>query len=315
MQDQPSTADGVGSPPAPSSAAAPARVGGKLRQRLTDYLARRVARGGNWGLVVWLVVLTLWLLFAGSLVLVWFVEREIWFWAIAQPIRLLIAWFAMVIALYLPGGVLLLAIEATGTAVDATFTGDALSVEDARRQLLKTEAEAIERLESTDDAKLLPLLRYSRAQLFEYYTMGLKQTRRSYVNAVIAMWLGFAILIGGVLLYIGPVEQIGLRRPEADFKLLILASGSIVEFIAALFLWVYRSTTGQLTFYYRQQMQSHTAILSFRMASTMERPDQAKKIIVEKMLASTLQPERPAVIRGSGLAALVPGAGLKPTDS
>jgi len=148
---------------------------------------------------------------------------------------------------------------------------------------------------------LLPLLRYSRAQLVQYYTMGLEQTRRSFFHAAIAMWLGFLLLIAGVFLYIGPVEDLGLRRPEGDFNVLIISSAVIVEVISALFLWVYRSTISQITFYYRLQMRTHTAVLCFRMAASMANGDQAKLAIVTSMLDSSILPDHPQAQGSSGL--------------
>lgn len=120
------------------------------------------------------------------------------------------------------------------------------------------------------------------------------------------MWLGFLILIFGIALYVGPLENFGLKRPSEDFNVLIISSAAIVEFISALFLWVYRSTIDQLTFYYRLQMRSHVAILSFRMATTMETADEAKRAIIDSILDSSLRPERiPGPAGGKGLRALI----------
>ena len=173
----------------------------------------------------------------------------------------------------------------------------------------ETEDDALRRLEKTDDAGLLPLLRYSRAQLDAYYAMGLGQTRRAFLNAALAMWLGFGLLVAGIALYIGPVEKLGLARPAGDFDWLILASAMVIEVVSALFLWVYRSTIGQLTFYYRLQMQSHTAIMCFRIADTMKEPDDAKRAVIDKLLATGPAPERPAPMSARGLASLATGGG------
>jgi hypothetical protein len=189
----------------------------------------------------------------------------------------------------------------------ATLAAERQAMVAVRERVRETEEDALKRLEKTDEAGLLPLLRYSRAQLDAYYVMGLEQTRRAFVNAVVAMWLGFLILLVGIGLYIGPVEYLKIARPTGDFNTIVLASAVIVEVIAALFLWVYRSTTGQLTFYYRLQMHSHTSILCYRMASTMTAPDEAKRAIIDKVLSSTLVPERPPLTGSKGLAGLLAG--------
>jgi len=194
----------------------------------------------------------------------------------------------------------------TRIVADSTFTSEAETIAAAHERVRETEEDALGRLETTDQAGLLPLLRYSRAQLDAYYVMGLAQTRRSFINAVIAMWIGFAILLSGIALYVGPVEQFGIRRPSTDFNLLVLSSAVVVEVISALFLWVYRSTIGQLTFYYRLQMHAHTAILCFRIADTMGHSDEAKRAIVDRLLDSSVLPERPAATGAKGLVALIP---------
>jgi MFS family permease len=190
---------------------------------------------------------------------------------------------------------------------DITF--DDSDVTRAQQAVRETEEDAINRLERVDDAGLLPLLRYSRAQLDAYYQIALRQAKGSYYNAVIAMWLGFLIILAGIYLYVGPLDvgPLHLTRPTGSFNTLILAGAVMIEFISALFLWVYRSTTGQQTYYYDLQMHNHVAILCFRMAQTMqEKRDDMKKEVIEKILSWTTRPERPPVVGARGLRALLP---------
>jgi hypothetical protein len=205
------------------------------------------------------------------------------------------------------------------TALTSFFADLSLAIEDAAVQqaqqtVRETEQEAISRFEQTDAAGLLPLLKYSRAQLEAYYAVGLSQTRKSFFNSVLAMWLGFILLLVGIALYVGPVEKIGLKPPTQDFKVLIMGGAAIIEFISALFLWVYRSSTAQLTYFYNRQMHSHTSILCFRIASTMEtaKADDTKREIVQKVLDWTSMPARPPLIGAKGLRALLPASGPKP---
>jgi hypothetical protein len=185
------------------------------------------------------------------------------------------------------------------------------AVDRASRRVRETEEDAIARLESTDDAGLLSLLKYSRAQLEAYYAVGLSQTRKSFVNSVLAMWLGFALLLLGLALYVGPVEKIGLRPVTQEVSVLVIGGAAIIEFISALFLWVYRSSTAQLTYFYNRQMHTHSSILCFRIASSMEKSkgDDVKRLIVEKVLEGTVGPERITPAGGMGMRALVPANG------
>jgi len=228
-----------------------------------------------------------------------------WGWAEGSTFRMVVG---LVIIVFLA----LISLALLGLALDvgrAIFRLGAAREDErirmARLHIRRTEDDALRRLEKTEMGGLLPLLRYSRAQLEIYYDISLQQTRRSFSNAVTAMWLGFMILILGVALYIGPVERLGLGRPSLDFNVLILSSAAIVEFISALFLWIYRSTISQLTFYYRLQMHSHSAILAFRMATSMGSADEAKCAIITSMLDSSMMPDRPSVEGARGLMSLI----------
>lgn len=270
--------------------------------KFSRVLTRLIGRNRQLVYLAWGVVLVAWAATLPIAWLCWWIGmRELWHWVGGNLLRGAAAALGSLFLFAGPVWGWMAALGFTQAVADATLTGDAATLADARARVRETEDDALDRFEATDEAKLLPLLRYSRAQLDAYYAMGLAQTRRSFVNAAIAMWLGFLILIAGILLYIAPLEQIGIARPRGDFNTLILASALIVEVISALFLWVYRSTIGQLTFYYRLQMQSHTAILSFRIASTMDKADDAKRAIIDKLLGASLVPERPTLRGARGL--------------
>lgn len=252
----------------------------------------------------------LWVAVIPVIYLSWMMGAWVWDWAESSVVRSAVALFASFFLFCLPVWTGMAAAGYGRVMARIAVSPEATRLLAASERVRETEEDAINRLESTDEAKLLPLLRYSRAQLDAYYTVGLAQTRRSFYSAVVAMWLGFAILIFGVALYVGPVERLGIDRPGADFSLVILASATIVEFISALFLWVYRSTIGQLTYYYRLQMRSHTAILCFRMAGTMGNADATKATIISSILDSSLVPERPPAPGSAGFGMLLrPAAG------
>ena len=203
----------------------------------------------------------------------------------------------------------------TSFLADISISKEDVKVQEAQKSVHETEREAIDKLEQTDAAGLLPLLKYSRAQLEAYYAVGLSQTRRSFFHAVLAMWLGFILLLVGIALYVAPVEKLGLKPPAQEFNILILSGAAIIEFISALFLWVYRSTTAQLTYFYNRQMYSHTAILCFRMASAMEKDkaDHSRSAIVKKLLDWNEKPERPPLEGSKAFRSLLTSGGPKPS--
>lgn len=255
--------------------------------------------------VCWAAVLLAWMLTAPFLWLSWFILiPRVWVWAEGSVIKLIGALFASMILGFVPLWWGMAAAAFTSFISSATLTKQTMSIDQARREVRETEADVLRQLEQSDAAGLLPLLRYSRAQLDAYYAMSLAQTRRSFLNAAIAMWLGFLILIAGIGLYIGPVELLGISRPPQQFSTLVLIGAVIVEVISALFLWVYQSTIAQLTFYYRRQMQSHAAILCFRIAASMTDGDASKRAIIEQLIQISDLPERHALPTGERIAAL-----------
>ena len=275
---------------------------------LIGWLSRLVKRQPQILYAAWLVVLVVWLLSLALAYVVWILGYPLlWQWGNHSVLNWFGAAFASIFYAGLPLWGWIGAWRVTGIVWAATLASEREAMVAVRARVRETEEDALKRLEKTDEAGLLPLLRYSRAQLDAYYVMGLEQTRRAFVNAVVAMWLGFLILLVGIGLYIGPVEYLKIARPTGDFNTIVLASAVIVEVIAALFLWVYRSTTGQLTFYYRLQMHSHTSILCYRMASSMTASDEAKRAIIDKVLSSTLVPERPPLTGSKGLTGLLTG--------
>jgi hypothetical protein len=150
-----------------------------------------------------------------------------------------------------------------------------------------------------DASGLKPLVRYSRIQLESYYRIGLIQTQRSFRYSVIAMWFGFFVILAGIVYQMFSLDQYfhpGTDKP--DLKFVTLVSGAIIEVIAALFLWVYRSSIVQLTYFYNRQMHLHNVIFCYRMASSMTSKDDTIRLIIGKVLDQTWTIDRPATPSG-----------------
>jgi hypothetical protein len=148
-------------------------------------------------------------------------------------------------------------------------------------------------LEAQDPTGLVPLIRYSRLQLEAYYTIGLSQTQRSFRNGVIAMWIGFAVIIGGVIIQFIPLPALAATvKATGGVSGITTIAGGVIEAISALFLWVYRSSIGQLTYFYNRQMHVHSVVLCDRIAQSMSTAaDDARRMIIEKVLAQSWQNE------------------------
>lgn len=139
-------------------------------------------------------------------------------------------------------------------------------------------------LQAEDAHGLVKLVRYSRLQLQAYYQIGLSQTQRSFRYSIIAMWIGFMVIVAGVVSYLIPVGVLP-AAPIAPAQQFALLGGLIIELISAAFLWVYKSSINQLTYFYDRQQLNHNALLSFSIAESMTEKDAAKLKIIDQLLA------------------------------
>lgn len=143
-------------------------------------------------------------------------------------------------------------------------------------------------LQAEDTHGLVKLVRYSRLQLQAYYQIGLSQTQRSFRYSVIAMWIGFFVIVAGVVSYLIPASVFP-SSPTAPAQQFALLGGLIIELISAAFLWVYKSSINQLTYFYERQHLNHNALLSFGIAESMTDKDSAKLKIVDRLLSNPTQ--------------------------
>jgi len=252
------------------------------------------------------------LLAATATIFAWFVaipELASWgfkplSWA-ALPAVLGILFLAFIpFALFTPGFSIIG--QAIRAAVDSR-EADVSRKLDVIRDEQKTVEQQLTDLEQGDTSGLMHLVKYSRLQLEAYYTVGLRQTQQSYRNSVIAMWLGFAIIMIGILRQIVPLNVISpyLPSPPKSLDPLILAGGVVVEIISALFLWVYKSSIEQLTYFYDRQMHLHGVLLSHKIAVGMKDSDDTMKVIVNDILAKAWRVERSPLPDSSKLKSLL----------
>ncbi len=227
-----------------------------------------------------------------------FLIPNVWETAMATPVNWLWAWFVIMILAVAPIWVFMGGIWALQMTLSVTLDKEFKKAFDPVRK-------AEDSIEKDDKAGLLPLLKYSRLQLEAYYKIGLTQTRRSFLYSVVAMWVGFIFIVVGFAVYLLPIDNWGLVKPEGDIKTVVIAGGAIIEFVSALFLWVYRSSTNQLTYFYNRQIHSHNVVLCFRIASSMEKPDEAKRSIVDKVLDRTWEVNQSAPVGAKWFGKLV----------
>ena len=97
------------------------------------------------------------------------------------------------------------------------------------------------------------------------------------------MWIGFAIIIFGIVTNTVDLSPyIIIKNPNV--QVVTISSGIITEVISALFLFIYNSSKNQLTYFYNRQVFVHNALLAYNIAISMKDPDNAKKLIIDKIL-------------------------------
>jgi hypothetical protein len=143
-----------------------------------------------------------------------------------------------------------------------------------------------DKLEKTDSELLIPLITYSKLELETYYKLGLNQTQKSYKYSILAMWIGFLLIVFGIVIYMIPSNILKIDNLEISekIKFITIASGVVLELISGLFLWIYKNSITQLNYFYSRQIFIHNSLFAFRVAQTMKDSDEAKKEIVSKIL-------------------------------
>ena len=190
-------------------------------------------------------------------------------------------------ALYLVIGAFIPIFLISGTVegIIKLFADDAeKEFNDKISEITKKQNSYEDKLEKNDTLGLIPLVTYSRIELEQYYKIGLTQTQRSYTYSIVSMWIGFIIIIIGIIFYIVPNKFVNENYASGNLQVLVIASGIVTEFISALFLWIYKSSINNLTYFYNRQIFIHNTLLAFKISTSMNVGDEAKKIIVEKIL-------------------------------
>lgn len=234
---------------------------------------------------------------------IWFwIIPLVWKWGfIPLSFKAILAVFALFFLATLPIWLPIVTASIAKNIVGLYIEDQESEIKQKVHEVKEVQTDLESQLEKEDTTGLIPLIRYSRVELEAYYTIGLSQTQRSFRYSVIAMWIGFIIIVGGIIHYVVPLEQFGINPVGTDINVLIIAGGGIIELISALFLWVYRNSIAQLTYFYNRQMHTHNILMCYRIADTMDKPDDTKKLIVEKVLERTWVIERPAKQGAKGI--------------
>jgi len=192
--------------------------------------------------------------------------------------RWLLAWFPMI---FLGIGPFYVLMGAWPILISAINSNGDIAVKRELDELDTVESE----IRGSDDP--VDYARYSRKALRAYYLMGQNQVRLSFYVGVAAMIFGFIFLVSGLVLQAIDTSQIKYLRDTQEVSIIVVGGGVVIEFIAATFLWIYRTAIVQLNLYYRRQTLVHSALISVAVAKNLEGDDyqSALKEVISTVIA------------------------------
>ncbi|MEE4300912.1 MAG: hypothetical protein V2J24_15845 [Pseudomonadales bacterium] len=204
-----------------------------------------------------------------------------WWW-LTHWFLLLLAGMAPIWAFMITGPVLLAALRETDRQEEA-------------QQLSDVDAWELEIRGSTDPVDYAA---YSRKVLRAYYLMGQNQVSTTFYIGVGAMVFGFLFLLAGLCVQMLDRSFFPWVREDLDVTAIAIGGGLIIEFVAGIFIYIYRTTITQLNVYYRRQALVHSALLAMSVAGrTGADVDGAVQSIIETLLVPPDDPKFPDASR------------------
>lgn len=156
-------------------------------------------------------------------------------------------------------------------------------IEKARKKGKSKEAKIIQ-----DIRDIFYFFKFRREHLNLYYDMNFSQVIKSFRYSVLAMFIGFFIIVIGILGAFGILEIAFPGIKPIDVDNVVIAGGILAEMISALFLWIYRTSLLQLTYFYKYQVHAHNVFISYLITNTMDKKirDSTRKELIKEFLKS-----------------------------
>ncbi|MGV8127400.1 MAG: TRADD-N-associated membrane domain-containing protein [Methanothrix sp.] len=114
----------------------------------------------------------------------------------------------------------------------------------------------------------------------QYYDLVKNHTEKSFTVSIIAGIIGFALIIASI--------YVGMENAKVEAAKLSAYAGIIIEFISAIFFYLYNRTVLQLKAYHDSLIDVQNALLSFRLVDHSEIQDQSQKCDMIKIMLSYL---------------------------
>jgi hypothetical protein len=166
-----------------------------------------------------------------------------------------------------------------------------------------------------DPTKLKSIIEFNKQQTDQYHALTKAQAADSYKRAQFAMFLGFLVLVFGVVFSLASDEAIAKVTTASLTGLGALLSG----FLGKTFLDTYRSALDQLNYYFQQPLVTSYLISAERLAGSLRgsQKDVAVNRIIDRILNLDVMPRSGTRLRSKRRTA-TPGdeenRGLPPTS-
>ncbi|MCZ8190205.1 MAG: hypothetical protein O9326_10845 [Microcystis sp. LE19-338.1B] len=110
------------------------------------------------------------------------------------------------------------------------------------------------------------LIQVNLRNMEQYYLLVRTQTEKSYRLTQFAAFIGFSTLVAGILLSFSQ----GLNSPAT---VVTIASGALIEFISAIFFYMYNRTVTELNKYHEKLISVQDTMLALKVAQIVKNDD------------------------------------------
>ncbi|WP_137401074.1 TRADD-N-associated membrane domain-containing protein [Echinicola rosea] len=157
---------------------------------------------------------------------------------------------------------------------------------------LQLERRAIEgEIKGKNHIDVFDSIRLSLNKLEEYYTINTNQARHSFTFSLLAIILGLAVLIAGIMFFYVGSNNITLAAISS-------ISGIIVQFIGGAYFVMYKKSLSQLNRFYEQLIIKQNTMLAINLSESIKDEQKAinmKAKIIDFLLQKEIDSAKPAI--------------------
>lgn len=131
-----------------------------------------------------------------------------------------------------------------------------------------------------DESNVFKIIQLNLNQTTEYYTINKSHARSSFGTSVLAIITGLITILTGIWLYYFKSE------PSIEISIITTASGTLIEFIGALYFHIYNKSIKQLNFFYEKLEKMQDTMLAIELCNGIQ--DVNKKLELQEKIVTAL---------------------------